>query len=185
MSTRFWAREYAVLGGVVNTGPPYTNTVFPLVSAPGTTNPNSIVKRMFLDARLSFYWNAGGVPQPTFPWWTGVSIMVSGGVTDSTELPRVRPFIVGFPRWGQDHRVTLTGMLKAEATPGTADPDRSSVMFSGSFETQGARKSPTPGDPPTGCTFFYIEDTFGLLVDPTLQLTMFGFAYLRVLYEDP
>lgn len=177
----FWARKYALLGEFIPSGPPFTNTLFPLVKAPASSNPDATVRRIFLDVRFGMYWNDGISPQPDYPWWTALNLMVAAGVGDNSDIPRMHPFDT------EDARVTLTGAPPVTTGPNYKDPKGVSAIFqtSVSLESQGARKSPTPGQPPVGTSSFFLEDLHGVLIDPHSQLTIFGFAYIRVLYHDP
>lgn len=135
-------RSFTGIGGL-----PHTGSVYPLANTFRTNQPDDLVERVFVDVTV------GVMVRPTTAdawstnaWVAGFSVIVAASVESigSTLVPDPIDSIAPNPK------TVLTGSLTLRQYGVGSQPDFGFLtepwaVWSGSFESQGTRLSPTPG----------------------------------------
>jgi len=180
-----WTRLHTSLAGTLpqGSGPALTPLISIAFATAGHT-PDDLIERAFLDVNFSFLLHhAAGSGLISNDWIGGTFPLIAGAVVGQTHPSVPDPV----DTLGPSTNITMTGsMLYASAGIGPLPHPTSDVdwfaSWHGTFESQGTRLSPVPGDNPSYQVGFRLVDATGWSQQVyAITSDWYLDAYLRVL----
>ena len=180
MTTRAWYRIYPGVE-LDPTDQTINGGAFTVYRQQGPANVNATLVRQFLD--LHAYARVRVDTPLSIPpeWWDQLTIQVGVGVDTGDSIT---PLHLAGP---VDKRVTGTGFMRVGSIAGTSRQtgwEHATFDLTVPIETQGMRKTPTPGKIPVGNLTVQVSGGANVFM-PNAQWSFTMQGYWRMLWETP